>query len=376
MASISKRGKTWQVRVSFKDPSGAFRTKNKGGFKTKREAEAYANQAEVDRDSGTLVVEKLSDFPDYFWKWFETYKQGTVRERTELTYIQAHNILKEYFSGVSIADIDREKYQLFIKKYGKNHAKSTVSKMNSLFHACVKDALYDGAIKRDFITNIAINYNKSRSRKVQYLSVAQLEQLLNYLLKTRNPHFTSKYMIITALVTGLRPGEIQGLRWQDINTNFNTITVTQSWNETNKDFQELKNESSHRTIRVNNWLLDLLDELPKNDKLNRIFVNQYNTIPTSSAINKTLRDSLKVNEIGLAGFHFHSCRHTHVAYLLSEGNDLYAISKRLGHSDITITAKVYAYLIDEYKAKTDNQIVTSLDSLLNNPQPNSSEANS
>lgn len=183
-------------------------------------------------------------------------------------------------------------------------------------------------------------------------------------------------MIITALVTGLRPGEIQGLRWQDINTNFNTITVTQSWNETNKDFQELKNESSHRTIRVNNWLLDLLDELPKNDKLNRIFVNQYNTIPTSSAINKTLRDSLKANEIDLAGFHFHSCRHTHVAYLLSEGNDLYAISKRLGHSDITITAKVYAYLIDEYKAKTDNQIVTSLDSLLNNPHSNSSEANS
>ncbi|MCT3589359.1 site-specific integrase [Levilactobacillus brevis] len=376
MASISKRGKMWQVRVSFKDANGTFRTKNKSGFKTKREAEAYANQAEVDRDSGTLVVEKFSDFPDYFWKWFETYKQGTVRERTELTYTQAHNVLKEYFSGVSIADIDREKYQLFIKKYGKNHAKSTVSKMNSLFHACVKDALYDGAIKRDFITNIAINYNKSRSRKVQYLSVAQLEQLLKYLLKTRNPHFTSKYMIITALVTGLRPGEIQGLRWQDINTNFNTITVTQSWNETNKDFQELKNESSHRTIRVNKWLLDLLDELPKNDKLNRIFVNQYNTIPTSSAINKTLRDSLKANEIDLAGFHFHSCRHTHVAYLLSEGNDLYAISKRLGHSDITITAKVYAYLIDEYKAKTDNQIVTSLDSLLNNPQPNSSEANS
>ncbi|QCZ50973.1 site-specific integrase [Levilactobacillus brevis] len=376
MASISKRGKMWQVRVSFKDASGTFRTKNKSGFKTKREAEAYANQAEVDRDSGTLVVEKFSDFPDYFWKWFETYKQGTVRERTELTYTQAHNILKEYFSGVSLADIDREKYQLFIKKYGKNHAKSTVSKMNSLFHACVKDALYDGAIKRDFITNIAINYNKDKTRKVQYLSVAQLERLLNYLFKTRNPHFTSKYMIITALVTGLRPGEIQGLRWQDINANFNTITVTQSWNETNKDFQELKNESSHRTIRVNKWLLDLLNELPKNDKLNRIFVNQYKTIPTSSAINKTLRDSLKANEIDLAGFHFHSCRHTHVAYLLSEGNDLYAISKRLGHSDITITAKVYAYLIDEYKAKTDNQIVTSLDSLLDNPQPNSSEANS
>ncbi|PRO90232.1 hypothetical protein C6Y13_06305 [Lactiplantibacillus pentosus] len=67
---------------------------------------------------------------------------------------------------------------------------------------------------------------------------------MDYLLKTRNKNFTSKYMIITALMTGMRPGEIQGLRWQDINPLFNTIQVTQSWNEANQAFQddELSNQ--------------------------------------------------------------------------------------------------------------------------------------
>ena len=63
------------------------------------------------------------------------------------------------------------------------------------------------------------------------------------------------------------------------------------------------------------------------------------------------------------GFHLHSLRHTHVAYLLSEGIDIYAIAKRLGHSDITTTTRIYSYLIDEFKTRTDDLISSSLDKL-------------
>ncbi|WP_407659084.1 tyrosine-type recombinase/integrase [Lactiplantibacillus brownii] len=66
--------------------------------------------------------------------------------------------------------------------------------------------------------------------------------------------------------------------------------------------------------------------------------NQYETVPTSAAVNQTLRESLKVLEIKRVGFHFHSLRHTHVVYLLYCGADLYAISKCLGHSDLATTA--------------------------------------
>ena len=65
----------------------------------------------------------------------------------------------------------------------------------------------------------------------------------------------------------------------------------------------------------------------------------------------------------LKGFHFHSLRHSHVAYLLSRGIDIYIISKRLGHADVSTTTKVYSYLMDEYKAKNDQQIREELDNL-------------
>ena len=65
-------------------------------------------------------------------------------------------------------------------------------------------------------------------------------------------------------------------------------------------------------------------------------------------------------EIEKQGFHFHSLRHVHVAYLLGKGVDVYAISKRLGHSNITVTLNTYSYLIDEYKAKNDTLIIDKL----------------
>ena len=57
---------------------------------------------------------------------------------------------------------------------------------------------------------------------------------------------------------------------------------------------------------------------------------------------------------------FHSLRHSHVAFLLSQGIDIYAISKRLGHANMTTTSNVYAYLIDEYKHKLDDEIERKL----------------
>lgn len=362
MASINKRGNKWQAKTSYYDDENNRQYKSKT-FKTKKEAQVWV--VEIERD---INHDDLTDgsklFVDYFWDWFETYKESTVRKRTKLTYVQAHHVLKKYIPNLKLSDMNRRTYQKFIKEYGTTHSKSTVSKMSSLYHASVKDGMYDGFIKKDFIQGTQLVFDKERTRKIDYLNQDELQKLVAYLYSTRNSHFTSKYMLLTAVFTGMRPGEIGGLRWRDINFNFKTFTIRQSWNETDKSFEPLKNESSYRTIRVDENLINLIKELPtKTDGQDRVFVNQYGTIPSSSAVNKTLVSTLKELKINRQGFHFHSLRHTHVAYLLSKGIDLYAISKRLGHSDIGITSRVYSYMIDEYKAITDTKIVQALDSI-------------
>ena len=83
-------------------------------------------------------------------------------------------------------------------------------------------------------------------------------------------------------------------------------------------------------------------------------------------MNKTLKESQKNLSIKRSGFHFHSLRHSHVDFLLANNVDIYAISKRLGHSNLGTNTKVYAYLIDEYKAKSDTVFNSSLDALTQN----------
>ena len=358
MAQIIKKGPSWMVRVSIMGDDGKQHKKSKAGFKTKAAAKAYAAKMEFQKSTGGLALDSKTLFPDYFKSWFDLYKRSNVTERTALTYHQVYNALKQYLN-VPVEDIDRRRYRQFMVDFGSNRAKSTVSKFNSLIHACVKDAMYDGVVHKDFVASTDLVFDKSKTREVDYLSIDEIQKLVSHLVKTRNVHFTSKYMILTAIYTGARLGEIQALTWSDIKGD--TISVKKSWNETTQDFQPTKNESSNRTISVDDQLISLLDDLRFNDK--QVFVSQYHTVPTSAAVNKTLRESLKACHINRRGFHFHSLRHSHVAFLLANGIDLYAISKRLGHSDITTTSRVYSYMIDEYKNLTNNQIIKALGKL-------------
>ena len=194
------------------------------------------------------------------------------------------------------------------------------------------------------------------------MNINEIKQLTQHVILTRNKNFTSKYMILTALLTGARLGEIQALTWKDINIDNCLITINKSWDANLKKFKPTKTESSNRIVKAPTQLINILLELNHGQKM--VFENQYQTIPTSNAVNKTLRECLSRLNIKRKNFHFHSLRHSHVAFLLSQGIDLYVISQRLGHSDMTTTAKIYAYLIDEYKQKSDDRIVNQLQSIL------------
>ncbi|MDK1716423.1 hypothetical protein [Dellaglioa algida] len=84
--------------------------------------------------------------------------------------------------------------------------------MNSLIHACVKDAIYDGVITKDFVQNVSLIYDKKRTKVISYLNIEELSSLLDLILNTKKPNFTSKYMIYLTAYSGMRLGEIQGLQ--------------------------------------------------------------------------------------------------------------------------------------------------------------------
>lgn len=364
MASFTKRGNGWQARVSWVDTFGKRHFKNKQGFKTKSLAKRWAVENEEQLNKG-IEISKESTLASYYWQWIKTYKENKVASITYKRYVFTGKALESFFKQTNIKRVTRQQYQEFINNYGSNHAPDTVKKVNSIIRACVKSAILDGYLVKDFTQQVSLTSNPSKVLKVDYLSINEIKKLRSAVVQgiKNRPGFTSRYMILTAIYTGMRLSEIQALTWNDINFVKQTISITKSWDASIKKFKPTKNKSSERTIKVNKILLEYLQVLKQHATSNLVFLNQYQTIPTSEAVNKTLRGLLDNLNIHRRNFHFHSLRHSHVALLLANGIDIYAISKRLGHSNTATTSKVYAYLIDEYKSKTDNQIISALSDL-------------
>ncbi|MEE6647054.1 tyrosine-type recombinase/integrase [Limosilactobacillus pontis] len=373
MASYMKRGKKWQARISWRDDFGKLHQKSKLGFMTKQEAKQWAVEQEKKHIDGQLT-ENDPIWADYFNDWYETFKRNKISLSTARLYAKTHQRLTDYFGKEKISDVTRKQYQHFMNQFGKNHAKETVQKTNSIIRACVKDAILDGIISSDFTQRIELIWDKNKTVKVKYLSINQINELVASLENGLRPTYLSRYMILTAIYTGMRLGEIMALQWPDINFNFKTITINKSYDYVSGGkLKPPKTESSNRTIRVNQDLIDLLKQLQNNHR-KFVFENSDGKIPGSTAVNKTLKKHLAKCEIERNNFHFHSLRHSHVAYLLANDIDLYAISQRLGHSNMTTTAKKYAYLIDEYRARSNERINDALDKIGHESAPKSSKS--
>ncbi|AWD62793.1 integrase [Limosilactobacillus reuteri] len=347
-------------------------SKSKNGFPTKKLAMKWSVDVESQLNQG-LHVEKSISLLNYYIDWVKTYKRPKLTEKTLNRYTNVQNVIEDYFAQIDIKKITRIDYQEFINRYGSNHAPASVKKLNSIIRACVKSAILDDYLQKDFTQNVTLTANETKTLKVEYPNVKEIKAILNATINgMTGRRYTSRYMIVTAIYTGMRKEEIQALTWNDIDFIHHTINIDKAWKET-KDkneteehfrthrFRPTKNKSSIRKIKVNDKLIHLLSELRVNAPSNLVFMDQFGTVPTSTPLNKKLREIMCDLHIKKENFHFHSLRHSHVALLLSNGIDIYAISKRLGHNDISTTMNTYAYLIDEYKDKSDKAILKALD---------------
>lgn len=361
MANFMKRNGKWQARVSWRDADGKLHQKSKAGFATKAQAKLYAAELESELGKG-VDVSADPVFADYFEQWYKTYREPHLRPGSKSQYTAVILSIKKYFKKTKLKSINRSMYQQAINAYGANHSKGTVQRFDMFVKSCVRSAIADGIITRDFTYGAKLPFDESKSRHVEYLSVAELKQLVKTLENDLPCGNIAVYVILTAIYTGARFGEILALQWDDIDFERKTISITKTWDQRRHIAGPPKTPHSIRTIRVNIKLLKWLKQLYGNSQT-MIFVCSKFDGDINYKVNSTLSKYLQKAGLKKQDFHLHSLRHTHVAYLLSQGVDLYAISKRLGHANMGITSNIYAYFIDEYKRKSDDQIESKLDEI-------------
>lgn len=378
MASITKvetvEGIRWKARVSYFDNQNKRKFKQRN-FLTKQEAKYWADKNEIRKVEEGTLYQSQQPLTEYFNSWYITYKEPNIKRATKQWYAATQKAIDEYFGETPISQISILDYQAFLNHLAQTRVKSSVSKMNSHIRSAVSKALEQNLIRLDFTKGAVIGgAKKEKSRDLKFLEENEMWNLIHLCKEDVNVQHTSKAMIITALYTGMRLAEIGGLTWNDIDYEAATININKNYNyySETETFTDTKNYQSNRTIKVNSELLDILKELKRQqlskftalkieNKDNLVFINSYDKVPSSSGVNKTLRELLRTIYYSdhkdmrkkILGLNFHSLRHTHASYLLLHGVSIYYISSRLGHSSIKTTLNVYSHILNRLEVEQE-----------------------
>jgi integrase len=161
--------------------------------------------------------------------------------------------------------------------------------------------------------------------RVRYLTDVEVEILLN------SCYGHIKSIVIVALNTGMRKGEILNLEWRDVDLRNRLIIIRNTKN----------NES--RTIPINEILYETLTLLGHTTDEQYVFANR-NGNPFGD-VRTSFRNALK--RAGIEDFRFHDLRHTFASKLVMRGVNIRTVQTLLGHKDIAMTMK-YSHLSDAH----------------------------
>ena len=228
MASFRKRGNTWQYRIKHNGEEIS-----KSGFHTKTEAKVAADKVEHELNIGVQVSKGDQLFVDYYKNWIKTYKLGVHSVDTDRFYTNAVKLVEEYFPNRKLKDITKDDYQRFLNEYAGSGetmlAKATVKKTHQKIGAALKDAQANGYIAHNPTYKAIIRGKDPTKESEKYLHESESKALLNNLLDGIQLRYTTRYMLILQLATGMRIGEIMALQFKDFNFLNNRVDINKSW---------------------------------------------------------------------------------------------------------------------------------------------------
>lgn len=362
MASFEKRGKKWRAVVSITDNKGT-RKKVTKTFDTKKEANIWSTEQESKTNNGFDITSKNTLFSDYFLNWVETYKRPVIRESTYIRYKSWIHTVEVVFKTLTLDELSNYKIQQIINDYGKTHTLKATQGFLVAVRGSLKDALLDGNLEKDVFSRVKATSSHEVIRSENYLSAAEFIRLQKYLYDNVDNSTENQYILISliALETGARLGEIQAIRTNDI-IGDGKLTINESYSANSHQYTLPKTKSSIRQITISSELEQAIQiYISKNSIDDLLFIPQYRA--NISRRLETILKHAKVHQI-----RFHGLRHSHVSYLLYKGIDISYISKRVGHSNTTITLEVYSHLLKE-KEQAQDALVLDVLSLKNNSSP-------
>ena len=349
----NKAGQTTSYRGAYVGPDGKRRYVS---GKNKEEARNALREARANAATGLVFDAGKLTLGDYLDRWLGDSVKDTVRQRTYERYesiVRVH--IKPSIGRVTLKALTPAHARaLYRQKLDAGLSPRTVNYVHVTLHKALSQAMSDGLVPRNAAQ---VKAPRPAKPEIRPLSPEQARKLIQTAYSTGN-RYAALYVL--ALHTGLREGEMLGLRWDDLDLESTTpkLQVRRTLSETRTGHKfELPKSGKGRSIKLSRKAVEALRshrarQAGEKLRLGSLWQEDGLVFPTTTGtttsgtnlLGRYFRPVLKAAD--LPAIRLHDLRHTCATILLMAGKHPKYVQEYLGHASISITLDTYSHVIE------------------------------
>ena len=349
--------------------------------KTRKEVQRKLSEIIPEVHAGTYREPANITVAEWFTTWLNVYMKPSLRPTTWESYrYQVEGHIVPALGRLKLPQLQTAHIQRLYNdklKGGRLDGKpgglspKSVKYIHTVIHSALEQAKKEGMITINPAD--AVKLPQQEQKEIKYLDAAEAAIFLATAKDSK--HFAAFFL---ALNTGMRRGEILGLRWQDVDFNACQLTVNQGLvRVTGKGlvFQEPKTKLSNRVINLAPVVVQVLKEHKKEQAefrrmaggaydekgLDLVFANELGEPICPRAFTRVFERLVKKAGLDVT---FHGLRHTFATIALEQGVDIKTIQETLGHHSAAFTMDVYSSVTAKMKKEAADRVGNLLASLL------------
>jgi integrase len=368
--TITKRerqGKTvWTTLVQLPpDPETGKRRQTRISRPTKHEVEVEVAKLTAGKADGTYSEAAASKITvaEYLDKWLK-HISATIRPASHGRYSEVVRLhIKPELGKVQLAKLTPLQVQRF---YGKllddGLSKSTVNNIHAMFHRALSQAMKWGLLTRN-VTEMTEPPTRTKREYIVWTG----DQVRSFLAVAERDEYAALWRL--AVYTGMRRGELLGLKWEDIDLNKAVLSVKRTYSRgTDNKFEagQTKTASGRRQITLPSNVVESLrthrvQQLEarvhlKGDYHDQgyVFADAIGDVTHPNTLTHHFHNLIA--DAKLPRIRIHDLRHGHATLLMEDGVHPKVVSERLGHSNTRVTLDLYSHVTPTMQRQVSNRL--------------------
>lgn len=332
--------KRYFAQIKYRDQNGKVHAKKKRGFKTKREAHAWEHETK------DKLSRSVFDFQKLAITYFDTLEVS--RATRDLRDKRLEKYMFDLLN-MDVRDISKPIMTQWRTWLSKQNISSTTK--NNILTLC--KSIFKFGFQAYGLPDPAVILRpfKKKPEEVHQMQIWTIDEFNTFISAIKSPVYHALFRLL--FWTGMRRGEALALLKSDLH-NDRTVSINKSFRRRIDGVGATKNSSSVRTIKIDETTYQELIKICEMVDGSYIFggFQPLSTQAVSDVFNVAITKS------GVKRIRIHDLRHSHASILLNDQTiSVAAVSRRLGHSNVSTTMATYTHVIDKATHELNSKIV-------------------